>query len=140
MCRPRRVTTNDLDDKNVCTYMEALKATRDKLNEVIDVINRSNIVPTFHYNVSFEATSTLISFDIYSHKDLTFDDDDILDFLEKLDENFWCSCNGVYSSNLIYKLYYDKDDEMFTLTDSYGTDSDIAISSITNSLIIKREV
>ena len=134
-----KVTTNDLDSKKVCTYMEVLKQTRDKLNEVIDVINRSNLIPTYHYNfyLEIETDTSIVCFDIYSHK--LVDAESIGEFLENWIENFDVSASGVLNSKNIYEVSWDKETEKLIFY-SNDTTQELTVLDIADSEIIVKEI
>ena len=132
------VKTDDLKD-NVCTYMEALKKTRDKLNEVIDYINHSNLTPLYHYNFYLEITadSEVLTFDLYTRYEV--DHSNLSEFVENYDENFDVMCNGTYDGKDILSLTFDRENEKFILYYIDGQ-TDLSFSDISDAEIVMREV
>lgn len=131
-----RVSTNALNDKNVCTYMECLKMIKDKLNEVIDYLNEH--ARTFRYTINLFGSNFVVAFDLYSTREV--DADTLDDFTENFDEDFELVCNGVINDNQALSVYYDHNDKMFTITDIESTDTDISLNQITNSYINIKEI
>ena len=144
----KRVTTNDLDDRKVCTYMEILKQTRDKLNEVIDVINNTEFTGLKHYNVMFKiGTQLVVCFDLYSYVEV--DSDTFESLLENYQEDFYCACNGIYHYNnadhSVVNLKYIAETGTLTIyyidsSNRYYTAHIVDIEDITNSSITFKEV